>query len=312
MKILSLSGFVPEQICDTVRFTGYSGGRSISHYCGYAADYISQVLNDDSVDGAVFPKSCDSARIIKSYLGNTNKFVFQLPVPARRDEAAVNYFAGEIKAYKEAVEKYYGIEISDIKERTETLNIRNEELKKCYKNLEDFSYSDYLRGIHKMLTTPLYEQALSAPKAAKENGKRIYLVGSFLTSDWNLDTLENSGLNVVGDNLPESGRLASTSHCKTDGDIYKNISESILSARLSPTQNNFGEILERDIAEIREKKVSGVIFLTQKYCEPYDYLYSVYEKRLRAEGIKSLRISLTNSDDYKKSELAIEAFSDMI
>ena len=312
MKILSLSGFVPEQICDTVRFTGYLGGRSISHYCGYAADYISQVLNDVSVDGAVFPKSCDSARIIKSYLGNTDKFIFQLPVPARRDEAAVNYFAGEIKAYKEAVEKHYGIEISDITERTEAVNERNREIKKLYENLEDFSYSDYLRRIHKMLTTPLYEQVLSAPKAAKESGKRVYLVGSFLTSDGILDTLEDSGLNVVGDNLPESGRLASAAPCKIDGNIYKNIAESILSARLSPTQNNFGEVLEHDIAEIREKKACGVIFLTQKYCEPYDYLYSVYEKRLRAEGIKSLRISLSNSDDYKKSELAIEAFSDMI
>lgn len=312
MKILSLSGFVPEHICDTVRFTGYSGGRSISHYCGYAADYISQVLNDASIDGAVFPKSCDSARIIKSYLGGTDKFIFQLPVPARRDEAAINYFAGGIKAYNAAVEKHYCIEISNIKARTEILNKRNEELKKLYENLEDILYSDYLRNIHKMLTTPLYEQVVPASKAAKESGKRVYLVGSFLTSDGILDTLENSGLNVVGDNLPESGRLASAEPCKTEGDIYKNISESILSARLSPTQNNFGEILERDFAEIREKKVSGVIFLTQKYCEPYDYLYSVYEKRLRAEGIKSLRISLSNSDDYKKSELAIEAFSDMI
>ena len=312
MKMLSLSGFVPEQICDTVRFTGYSGERSISHYCGYAADYISQVLNDNSVDGAVFPKSCDSARIIKSYLGNTDKFIFQLTVPARRDEAAVNYFAGEIKAYKEAVEKHYGIEISDIRERAEILNKRNEEIKNLYNKLEDISYSDYLRGIHKMLTKSLYEQAVPIPKKSESGGKRVYLVGSFLTSDGILDTLESSGLKVVGDNLPESGRLASAVPCKTDGDIYKNISESILSARLSPTQNNFGEILERDVSEIREKKVSGVIFLTQKYCEPYDYLYSVYEKRLRAEGIKSLRISLSNSDDYKKFELAIEAFSDMI
>ncbi len=312
MKILSLSGFVPEQICDTVRFTGYSGGRSISHYCGYAADYISQVLNDASVDGAVFPKSCDSARIIKSYLGNTDKFIFQLPVPARRDESAVNYFAGEIKAYKEAIERHYGIEISDITERTEAVNERNGEIKKLYENLEDISYSDYLRGIHKMLTMPLNEQIVPKPKKANNGGKRVYLIGSFLTSDGILDTLENSGLKVVGDNLPESGRFVSAVPCKTDGDIYKNIAESILSARLSPTQNNFGEILERDLKEIKEKKVSGVIFLTQKYCEPYDYLYSVYEKRLRAEGIKSLRISLSNSDDYKKSELAIEAFSDMI
>lgn len=31
MKLLSMSGFVPEQICDIIRFTKYKGERSITH-----------------------------------------------------------------------------------------------------------------------------------------------------------------------------------------------------------------------------------------------------------------------------------------
>ena len=312
MKILSLSGFIPEQICDTVRFTGYSGERSISHYCGYAADYISQVMGDDSIDGAVFPKSCDSARILKSYLGDTDKFVYQIPLPARRDESAIVYFAEEIKAYKEAVENYYGIEITDIKDRIEALNKRNLEIRKLYNRLEEISYSDFLRGIHKMLTRPLAEQSVPEPGKTRPGGKRVYLIGSFLTSEEILATFEKSGLKVVGDNLPELGRLVSATPCDVKGDVYMNISKSILSARPSPTQNNFAAILENDMRVIKEKEINGVIFLTQKYCEPYDYLYSVYEKRLKNDGIHSLKISLSDSEDYRKSELAIEAFSDMI
>lgn len=34
MKILAMSDLVPEQICDIVRFTKYSGDLRISHYCG--------------------------------------------------------------------------------------------------------------------------------------------------------------------------------------------------------------------------------------------------------------------------------------
>ena len=41
MRILALSGFVPEHICDVVRFTGFDGEYNIAQYCGYAADYIS-------------------------------------------------------------------------------------------------------------------------------------------------------------------------------------------------------------------------------------------------------------------------------
>lgn len=82
MKILAMSGFVPEEICDTMRFTQYSGNRNISHYCGYASDFIDQALQDSNVDGVVFPKTCDSTRIIKSYLEEAKKFVYQLNVPS--------------------------------------------------------------------------------------------------------------------------------------------------------------------------------------------------------------------------------------
>ena len=127
-----------------------------------------------------------------------------------------------------------------------------------------------------------------------------------------LESIENLGLKVVGDNLPESGRIAGISPCEIEGDIYKNISKSILSMRLSPTRNNFEKIISCDIKEIKEKEVQGVIFITQKYCEAYDYLYSVYEKKLRSEGIKSLKIALTNSESYKKCELQLGAFADVI
>ena len=107
MKILALSGFIPEQICDTIRFTHYTGDRNIAHYCGYASDYISQVLDDSGIDGAVFPKTCDSTRILQSYLAQSGKFCYQLAVPACRTQEAVSFFADRIRAYQEAVETYY-------------------------------------------------------------------------------------------------------------------------------------------------------------------------------------------------------------
>lgn len=313
MRILSLSGFIPEQICDIVRFNGFSGENAISHYCQYAADFISQVLNDNTIDGAVFPKSCDSTRIIKSYLGvGKKKFIYQLPVPARQDEVAINYFSLQIKAYKHAIEEYFGIEIKDIEKRIEAVNKRNKSLKTQYDNLENISYGDYLKSIHKMLTKPLFEQFPEEIKPSHSGDKRVFLIGSYLTSEKILEVLTNSGFKVVGDNLPESGRLITRKPCEIDGDIYINIAKSILSSRLSPTQNNFKEIIKTDISEIKSKKAEGVIFLAQKYCEPYDYLYSVYRKALDFEGIKCVKISTANQEDSKKLELALEAFSDVI
>lgn len=313
MNILAMSGFVPEQICDLTRFTGYVGDRNISHYCTYASDYISQVLCDDSVDGAVFPRSCDSSRIIKNYLTKSGKFLYQITIPARQDKLAIDFFSQDIKNYKQAIETFYDIQLDDIFMRAELVNKRNENIHKIYEQLDKISYSVYLKSIHNMLANSLIEQKIQfSPKNKVVNEKRIYLVGSFLSNEKIVETIEKNGMKIVGDNLPESGRLAHTPAVDINHDIYREIAKSILGSRLSPSQSNFSEILHRDMEEIKKKDVRGVIFVTQKFCEPYDYLYSVYKNVLDDKGILSLKISLSDSKDSRKTQLAIEAFADMI
>lgn len=314
MKILSLSGFIPEEICDTIRFTGYVGETKISHYCGYAADYISQVLEDNSIDGAVFPRSCDSCRIMGSYLSNhKEKFLYQFGVPVRQDAAAETYLAAEIQQYQKAIEQYYGVNLTDIPQRMQKVNERNKELISLYEDIENISYESYLKSIHDMLQQPLYQQSVPTGLPNKHtNGKRVYLVGSFLSNTELPAAIENAGMKVVGDNLTESRRLFSGSKASLNNDIYINIASKILHNHLSPTQNNFHCILKDDLEEIRHKNVQGVIFATQKYCEPYDYLFSIYQKILDDQGIPVLRVVMSNSMDNRKLEFAVEAFADIL
>lgn len=315
MNILSLSGFIPEAICDTKRFTGYQGNQVISHYCGYGADYISQVLDDPEIDGAVFPRSCDSCRVMGSYLsGAQGKFIYQFAVPARQDSSAVEYLAGEIQRYQTAVEQHYRIKITDIPQRIQMINKRNQTLRKLYQNLDQVSYFSYLKMIEEMLNTPLSHQSIAdqLPGKPDSTGKSVYLVGSFLSDIQLTSVIENSGLAIVGDNLTGSKRLFFKPDIALKGDIYTNIAQSMLSGPLSPTQDHFQAILEQDLLELRQKEVRGVLFITQKYCEPYDYLFSVYKKVLDREGIPALRLALSNSNDNRKLAFALEAFSDIL
>ena len=316
MRILALSGFIPEQICDVVRFTGYEGEYNIAQYCGYAADYISQVINDDSIDGAVFPKSCDSSRIIGSYLDDTDKFIYQINVPARQDEFAIEYFAEILKNYKTALEQYYKVSLTEesIVKRIELIKNRNEWINKAYSRLEKISYYDYLSKIHKILSEPLEKQTINIEVDEREStDKKVYIVGSFLANTDIAKTIEDLGMTVVGDNLPESGRLAAVKTvCQPGEDIYKYIAAGILSNRLSPTQDNFAAILENDFEEMRSKGVRGIIYISQKYCEPYDYLFSVYKKMADERNINIVRLSLADSKDSGKMNLELEAFSDLL
>jgi benzoyl-CoA reductase/2-hydroxyglutaryl-CoA dehydratase subunit BcrC/BadD/HgdB len=96
------------------------------------------------------------------------------------------------------------------------------------------------------------------------------------------------------------------------GDIYEKIAYSILYKRPSPTQDLFDETIKSDLSEIKEKGCKGVIFATQKYCEPYDYLYSVYKKALDEQGIPSIQIRMSDSTDGRAKESSLEAFRDII
>lgn len=313
MKILSMSGFVPEQICDTIRFTQYTGDRNISNYCGYASDFISQVLQDSTIDGAVYPKSCDSARVITSYISGISKFSHQIIVPSYGVAGAEEFFAKEIMSYKNALEKHFEISISDIKERIEIINARNLAIRKTYECIESVSYTDYLTAIHNMFRQPLLSQNWNSQTLKPSlSGKKVFLVGSFLSNDNIAKIIENSGLVVAGDSLPESGRLVSKQPTNIKDDIYLEIAKSILASNPSPTQNYFSKIIERDFETIKHKDIKGIIFITQKYCEPYDYLYYVYKQAADAYGLPIIKISVNNTQDNGKALIALEAFANVI
>lgn len=313
MKILSMSGFVPEAICDTVRFNGFKGDAGYSHYCTYASDYISQVLSDDTIDGAVFPKTCDSSRSISSYIGESGKFVYPLAVPVVRSEDAVKFYAHVIRDFKMAVESFYGVKISEeeIESRMEVLEVRRRIIKSIYGELcSGLSYSSYIEAVHNALAMPLAKQKIEVTE--KSEGIPVFLVGSYLTSIDIIKTAEKCGLKIVADDLPESGRLVSKHDHPGTVDLYERIAWSILGRNASPTQNDFEAQIARTILQIRIKECKGVLIITQRFCEPYDYYYSVLKKALDDAGIPSLKLELDGSLDQNLHEAELGAFASML
>lgn len=313
MQILSLSSILPEQICDTVRFFGYKGRQRISHYCEYAAEFISRVLEDDKIDGAVFPRTCDSSRTIGNYLEPSGKFLYPFHLPARTDKAAARYLAGSIRAYKTAVETHYGVRLNDTEERAGLVNARNRKLRELYENLPELSFGAYLEAVHALLQKPLREQKVpeQLPTAPCPGGPRVFVVGSTQAGIEQARRIEAAGMNIVGDRLPESRRMICMPEVSANGDIVDNIASAMLAGMPSPSQDAFGAILREDREEIERKRVRGVIFLTQKFCEPYDYLFPAYKRMLDELGIPVLRVTETGSG-AEGAALAIETFADLM
>ncbi len=314
MNILSLSNLVPEQICDTRRFFGRGGRKRISHYCQYAADFISRALDDPGIDGAVFPRTCDSCRVLGAYLEDSGKFLHTLSVPARRDEGGAAYLAQSLRRYKEAVEEHYKTELNDIPERAELIRARNSALRRLYGRLPELSYGAYLETIHALLQKPLREQNVpeDLPKAPCGGGPKVFVAGSTQPGAELVRAVEEAGMNIVGDRLPESRRLIFAPEVASAGDIFRNIAESVLSSYTSPTQDDFSRILDEDREELLRTGARGVIFLTQKYCEPYDYLYPAYSSMAESLGVKCLRVVSSGGEAADGAALAIETFAGLL
>lgn len=314
MNILSLSNLVPEQICDTRRFFGYEKRKRISHYCQYAADFISRALDDPDIDGAVFPRTCDSCRTLGAYLESSGKFLYSLSLPVRRDEGGTAYLTESLRRYKEAVEEHYKAKLNDIPERAELVNARNRALKRLYERLPELSYGAYLEKIHALLQKPLREQSVpeDLPKAPCRDGPKVFVVGSTQPGAEPVRTIEEAGMNIVGDRLPESRRLIFAPEVTLSGDIFRSIAESLLSSYTSPTQDAFSRIVEEDREELLRTGARGVIFLTQKYCEPYDYLYPAYSSMAESLGVKCLRVASSGGEAAAGAALAIETFAGLL
>ncbi len=313
MNILALSGFAPEAILDVVRFTHFNGERNIPHFCGYVSDFISQGLNDEKIDGLIFPRSCDSSRNIGSYLDEINKFVFQINVPQRFDEAGRAYYKEELKRFIAAVKEYYHKEVNleDITERVKLINKRNAEIREVYEKLHKYRYSDYLKEIHNNLVKPLSKQHFNKENIKTfdtSDKKKVFLMGSFMSEPELAKLAEDAGLAVVADDLPESGRMVESKDIPIEGDILENIANYYVKALKSPSQNDFKSIVEYDFKKIRDKQALGIIMVVQKYCEPYEFLYSVFKKKSEEAGIPIIKINIADSKDINKAKLQLEAF----
>ena len=66
--------------------------------------------------------------------------------------------------------------------------------------------------------------------------------------------------------------------------------------------------MEYDFKKIRDKQALGIIMVVQKYCEPYEFLYSVFKKKSDKAGIPIIKINIADSKDINKAKLQLEAF----
>jgi benzoyl-CoA reductase/2-hydroxyglutaryl-CoA dehydratase subunit BcrC/BadD/HgdB len=318
-EILTLSNYIPEEVIDLQRFITYQGSVRINNFCTYVQNFMSRIIDDPGIHGAIIPNSCDSVRIARDYLAEySDKFLFQLKHPLHDDANAVSYLSSEIVRMKDAISRHFDLTIGEdaIRDRMTEIDGRNRFLKRVYEHIEEISYHDYLRAVIGCLSARLadWKKHLDMQFGPSGKGARVYLVGPFFCDLGIVRAIEKFGLTIAGDYITNSQRLFSGVPAEPrPANIYMDIAGRILSRYPSPTLNNFKRMVSLVMEEIRTKNIRGVIFIHQMFCEPYEYVYPYLLKKIQECGIPVLKLQIENSsNNYGNIETKIETFSNVV
>jgi benzoyl-CoA reductase subunit C len=286
----------------------------------------------DFLDGVVGGSTCDGARRLfdlwRHYIDTP--FVQILTVPRKFTEEAHQLYFHQIQQFKESLEKYLGVEITEdaLRKSIELYNESRRLLKKLY----DFRKMDappitgaetmeVLTASFRMPKETFNKQLgllLDELETLRPDGHtakyRLMVEGSVMSNPEFIRCIEGQGALVVTDELCTSTRYWSDPVKINTGEsplqaIARRYLNNFPCARMSPSDERFNRVLQLT----RDFRVDGVISQIIRYCVPYAHDLPLLTKKLEAEGIPVLALDVEyGTSGSGQVQTRIQAFLEML
>jgi len=299
-------------------------------HCIWTRNLLEQVITglDEDIVGIVSSHGCDRTnREFDIWLECLDyKFMYFLNAPRKRDDLAFKFFLDDLSEFKEQLEDTFKVEISDpkLEEAIQKMN----KVRVLLKEISEYRSKYLLKGsefhalvkkaqtlpkdeVLNILTTRLNE--LKTAQNSFGNGmKPILLTGSDIDDSEFLVLLENLGFHIIIDDLGVGTKyfwnLVSENESPIEAIAKYHLSTPIHSTKF-PSYERF-EVLKH-LAE--KYKISGVINVAQKFCEPVLYDHPYLKKKFKELGVPYLFVEMTyNRESYSQLSTRFSAFAEMI
>ncbi|WDP91021.1 MAG: 2-hydroxyacyl-CoA dehydratase [Desulfobacter sp.] len=231
----------------------------------------------------------------------------------REGEAAARRWTGAVKELKTWVEKRTGRRI-----RPKALLSAVREFNRAapsFERLLSLRRTQALPAAHfalimnafSLMDINAWHQALldymAGSRAPAETRPPVFLTGSPIVfpNYKMLDLIENAGMHIAGDDICTMERVFPGLTAPRDNSEYsliKALADRHHRACTCPTFADNARRMNRLVAQVRQNKIRGVVFHVLKGCHPFDMEAGLAEERLKAEGIRFLKIET----DYVKSD----------
>lgn len=314
--------YLPSNLCPLIKA---SFGHAVGDTCPffYFSDFI------------VGETTCDGKKKMFEYMGKIKKtHIMKLP-QNNISEKEYEYWENETRIFKEQLEEYYGVKITDemmIKE----IKIGNEERRNLIEFFElsslvpspisgleqfnvnesfGFRYDREQKNIELVnRTKELKEHWEKNLKGKKEKGPRVLITGCPLggVKEKILSLIENLGAVIVGFDSCSGLRNKMTMIDETEKNVIKAISDKYLKTNCAVMSPNMGRLDDINYL-IDLYKADAVIEVTLMACHPFNIESHEVGKFVKSKGLPYMHIET----DYSKQDMGqvrtrIEAFLELV
>jgi benzoyl-CoA reductase subunit C len=302
-------------------------------FCPFCRDCLAQGLKGryDYLDGLMIAQSC--LHIRQAYTSWTKHipvdFSYYLPMPNNvQSPRAVPYLKEEIKAFKEAVEKWVGKKITndDLKKGIDIMNQNRSLMHKLY----DFKKGDNPsisggetmevaiaqqmvdKREHSLALKTLIEKLDSGGNGGNNNGTRLMILGS-----------EDDDIPFVRMVESVNGTVVIDEHCvgtryfwnnvPDGGDLLESIAKRYCERPACPSKDWMDRSRIPHILNLaKDFNVKGAIVIQQKFCDPHELDIPAIIKALNGIDVKTLFLEFDVTVPIGQFKIRVEAFLEML
>lgn len=337
-EIIHAAGCFPLSIMGLDLKTPESNSLLPQFLCSIIRQPLEMALNGelDFIDGMVIPYVCDATRAF-SHVWEANfpsLFNHTLWLPKKHEgKSSKSFLVQEFRRLKENLESFTGKEITSkaLKRSLSIYNLNRNLLKELFDLVREgktyLNYTNFLNIVKTTMVMPREESNNILMNILKEINRqnapsygtygrkhpRVFLFGIMCNDNTILNIFQETGLNVVDDNLYNGTRYFSQNvdegHDPLEGLVKRHLAKDPLSAYHYPEQHLKPFLMKK----IRENNIDGLIYLSPKYCDPFEFDYPFVKGLLQEMRIPHLFLQI-DSSSVSESQIRtrLEAFAEML
>ncbi|MBI5583799.1 MAG: 2-hydroxyacyl-CoA dehydratase [Deltaproteobacteria bacterium] len=331
-ELIWAAGGQPFRLIDTPVKISLAQAHLPAYCCHPVKSYLQNLLQGDLdfLRGIVFSHSCDAYKGLAEIWSRQDRPAFQLNlmIPTRLEsdrsrtflKAELTRFANDLGRRLKPVTAEALREALALFGKIRELQLRIYRLRGEHARvLTGEFFAQVIRAgfwldrerYHRLLTELVATLEQSPPRP--DDRIPVYLTGNMIHDPYWFSALEDSGAQIVWDDLCSGAR---TFRLKTPDlpDPLEALTGRYFSGFFCPTKY-YGPQARQEILfqEIQNSGARGVIFLLYKYCEPHFFDYPDLRQFLEERGISTLLLEVEDPAQTRgQQKLRIQAFMEML